>query len=153
VTRLLALAAVLLGLAACGGGGGGGGFDPSLFASDTILVDDVEVAAWVADEPWQIEQGLMGATLLDLAPLLDGTPRGMLFAFPAEQTLSFWMRGTGVPLDLAYVRADGTVAEVHALVPWDETAVLSGEPCLWALECLAGTFEAEGIGVGSVLVP
>ena len=71
--------------------------------------------------------------------------------FPAEVFVSFWMRDTLVPLDLAYVRADRTVAEVHDLVPHDETPVFSGEPVLYALEVPAGTLAANALGPGDVL--
>ena len=56
-----------------------------------------------------------------------------------------------VPLDLAYVRADRTVAEVHDLVPHDETPVFSGGPVLYALEVPAGTLAANALGPGDVL--
>ena len=145
-------ALLLLGsLAACGGGGSGGGGSPGV-ATERILVDGVEFEVWIAQTPAQHAEGLMGATEADLAPLPDGTPRGMLFVFPTERLLSFWMRGTAVPLDLAYATADGTIVEVHDLLPFDETSVSSGEPVQYALEAAAGTLDAHGIGPGSVIV-
>jgi uncharacterized membrane protein (UPF0127 family) len=141
-------------LAACGGGGGatppaGGLAD---FATARIAVDGVDFEVWVAETAAEHARGLQGATAADLQPLLDGTPRGMLFVFPIASRLGFWMRDTGVPLDLAYARADGTIVEVHALVPYDETPVVAGEPVVYALEAVAGTFLAQGIGPGSVIV-
>jgi hypothetical protein len=115
-------------------------------------VGGVEFEVWVATTFAQHAQGLMNATEEQLLPLPDGTPRGMLFVFLGEATRSFWMRDTYVPLDLAYATADGTIVEIHELVPLDETLVTSGEPVQYALEALTGTFAAEGISVGSVIV-
>ncbi len=145
---------LLLVFVACGGGGGDGRAAPSLadFATERIRVDDVDVEAWIARTPAEHAQGLMDATETDLAPLPDGTPRAMLFDFPTASYLSFWMRDTAVPLDLAYARADGTIVEVHDLVPFDETPVVAGEPVVFALEAFAGTFVAHGIGPGSMIV-
>jgi len=147
--RRLLLAVVL---SACGGGGGAPGADLSGFPTARILVQGVEFEVWVATTLAQHTQGLMNATEGQLEPLPDGTPRGMLFVFASEATRSFWMRDTYVALDLAYATADGTIVEVHDLVPLDETLVVSGEPVQYALEAPAGTFAAEGIAVGSVII-
>jgi uncharacterized membrane protein (UPF0127 family) len=140
-------------LAACAGNSGAPGADLSGFPTARILVNGVEFEVWVATTPSQQAQGLMDALEEQLLPLPDGTPRGMLFIFPTERIVSFWMRDTYVPLDLAYARADGSIAEVHELVPLDETPVTSGEPVQYALEALAGTFAAHGIGAGARIDP
>jgi len=141
----------LLLLAACSGGGGASGADLSGFDTARITVNGTEFEVWLAETPAQQAQGLMFATESQLLPLPDGTPRGMLFLFPSESLLAFWMRDTYVPLDLAYARADGVVAEVHQLVPLDETPVVAGEPVQYALEALSGTFAQYGITPGAVL--
>ncbi len=143
--RLLLLAV----LSACGGSEGASGADLSGFPTARILVNGVEFEVWIATSFAQQAQGLMFATEEQLLP--DGTPRGMLFVFSTEATRSFWMRDTYVPLDLAYAKADGMIVEVHQLVPLDETLVTSGEPVQYALEALAGTFAAHGIGPGAMI--
>jgi uncharacterized membrane protein (UPF0127 family) len=144
---------LMLGMvAACGGGEGAPGADLSGFPTARVLVGGVEFEVYVATTVAQQAQGLMNATAAQVAPLPDGTPRGMLFVFASEATRSFWMRDTYVPLDLAYATADGMIVEIHDLVPLDETLVTSGEPVQYALEAPAGTFAAEGIAVGSVIV-
>ena len=148
-------ALVLVAACTSGGGGpppGGGGSDLSGFAIETITVDGVAIEAWLAETPAQQAQGFMDATEAQLADLPDGTPRGMLFVFAAPQPVSFFMRDTFVALDLAYIRADGTIAEVHELVPLDETPVPASEPIQFALEVRRGTLAANGLGPGSVLV-
>src|SRR5262245_24956186 len=114
---------VLAFLSACGGGEGASGADLSGFPRARILVGGVEFEVYVATTTAQHAQGLMNATEEQLEPLLDGTPRGMLFVFATEATRSFWMRDTYVPLDLAYARDDGSIIEIHAMEPLDETPV------------------------------
>lgn len=144
---------VLATLSACGGSGGAPGADLSGFPTARILVHGVEFEVWVATTAGQQAQGLMFATEEQLLPLPDGTPRGMLFVFSAEAVRSFWMRDTYVPLDLAYARGNGVIAEVHEMAPLDETPVVSGEPVQYALEALAGTFAAHGIVPGALIEP
>lgn len=150
------LVALSLTLASCGGGGGGPsgppGADFSLFSVETLSVDGHAVAAWIADTPALQSQGLMNATPEQLAPLGDGTPRGMLFVFATDLMPSFWMRDTYVALDLAYIRSDGTIAEIHALAPLDETPVPAGEPVRMALEVPAGTLATLGVDVGDLVL-
>ena len=150
-TTLLAFAL----LAACSSGSnpppGGGGSDLSGFAIETITVDGVPIEAWLAETPAQQAQGFMNASEAQLADLPDGTPRGMLFVFPAPTQLSFFMRDTFVALDLAHFRTDGALAETVMLAPLDETPVPSGQPVRYSLEVPAGTLAARGIGVGANL--
>ena len=128
------------------------GADLSGFDTARITANGVEIEVWLADTGAQQLQGLMFATEVQLDPLPDGTPRGMLFRFASEDFRSFFMKDTFVPLDLAYATADGTIVEIHSLVPLDLTPVTSSEPVQFALEVPAGTLAAEGIGVGDVIV-
>jgi uncharacterized membrane protein (UPF0127 family) len=153
--RFAILGLLLLLAAACGGGEGGPGApgaDLTGYETARITVNGVEFEVWLATTFAQRQQGLMFATESQLDPLPDGTERGMLFVFSSEANLSFWMRDTYVPLDLAYARADGTIAEIHDLVPLDETPVPSGEPVQFALEVYSGTLQANGIAAGDVIV-
>lgn len=114
-----------------------------------IEVDGVAVEVWVARTFAEQQRGLMDATAEQVAPLPDGTPRGMLFPFDPDRQVSFVMTDTYVPLDLAFLRADGVIVETHVLTPLDPTPVPSGQPVRWALEVPAGTFAAHGIEVGA----
>jgi uncharacterized membrane protein (UPF0127 family) len=143
----------LLLLAACSSGvAGPPGSDLSGFETARISINGAEFEVWLAKTAAQQQQGLMFATADQLDPLPDGTARGMLFIFTAERFLSFWMRNTYVPLDLAYARSNGVIAETHDLVPLDETPVTAGEPVLFALEVFSGTLNSKGIGVGDLIV-
>ena len=83
----------------------------------------VEVARTAEDQA----TGLMNRPAL--AP-----DRGMVFPFATPRNASFWMKNTLIPLDIIFVRTDGSIANIAA-----NTVPLSLEPV-----------PSEGI-VGSVL--
>jgi len=144
-------------LAACTGSTGtpqppSGGADLTGFAIESITADGVLFETWIAKTSAARQRGLMNVTPQQMEPLPGPVERGMLFVFSAELFLSFWMRDTFVPLDLAYIRADGTIAEIHPLFPLDETRVNSLEPVQFALEVRAGVLSSLGIGVGDTVV-
>ena len=161
--RLILLTVLLLSVAGCGSSTvpsierttppvvEPAGADLSVFDTTRVEIDQVEFEVWLAETLLQHQLGLMEATEAQIAPLGDGTPRGMLFLFGAPQTLTFWMKDTYVPLDLAFIRDDGVIAEIHELTPLDLSIVSSSEAVHYALEVPAGTFDALGIAVGSVL--
>ncbi len=120
----------------------------SEFSIERVGVGSAVIEAWIASTFFEQAQGFMHATPAQVAPLPDGTPRGMLFVFASERQLSFFMRDTIIPLDLAYATADGTIVEIHALTPLNETPVTSAQPVQFALEAPAGTFAQEGIEAG-----
>jgi uncharacterized membrane protein (UPF0127 family) len=142
-----------LAAAACSGGGGGAGGDavsnayPDL-AQETLVSGPARFRVWLADDSASRAAGLMDATRADLAPLPDGTRRGMLFVFAVATDVAFWMKDTEVPLDIAYLDESGKILAVHALIPLDETPVPSPGPIRYALEVRAGEL---GIGVGDVI--
>ena len=75
--------------------------------------------------------------------------RGMLFDFERVQPVSMWMRNTYLPLDMVFIRADGSVARVAAdAEPLSERTINSGEPVLAVLELNAGTAARLGIRPG-----
>ena len=76
----------------------------------------------------------------------------MLFVFDSEQPRSFWMKDTPTALDIAYMRADGTIVKIHTMVPFDTSSYPSGEPAQFALEVPAGTFADLGIVEGDTAI-
>ena len=74
---------------------------------------------------------------------------GMLFIFPAETMGAFWMKNTLIPLDLLFIRADGTIAALAVdAVPLSEDPIRSGEAVKAVLEVPGGTAARLGIAVG-----
>jgi uncharacterized membrane protein (UPF0127 family) len=80
--------------------------------------------------------------------------RGMLFDFKAPmQNVAFWMRNTLIPLDIVYIRPDGTVVSIAKNVPpLDETPVPAGGTVLGVLELAAGRADQLGLAPGDHVV-
>lgn len=101
----------------------------------------------VARTAQEQQRGLMFRTGIPV----DG---GMLFApYPAEgggpKEASFWMKDTPSPLDIIFIRADGTIAHIaENTVPFSEAPVRSGEPVAAVLEINGGKSSELGISVG-----
>jgi uncharacterized membrane protein (UPF0127 family) len=76
--------------------------------------------------------------------------RGMLFDFKAPmQNIAFWMRNTLIPLDIVYIRPDGTVLSIAKNVPpLDETPVPAGGTIRGVLELGAGRADQIGLSPG-----
>lgn len=79
------------------------------------------------------------------------TSAGMLFVYDAPQPVSFWMRNTLIPLDMVFIRRDGSVARVHENArPLDETSIFGGDDIQFVLEVNGGLTRRLGIGPGAV---
>ena len=75
--------------------------------------------------------------------------QGMLFDFGRVEPVSMWMQNTYLPLDMLFIRADGTIARIAANTePLSTRAISSGEPVLSVLELNAGTAARLGIKAG-----
>lgn len=99
------------------------------------------LALEVARTPAEQEKGLSGR-----AALAPGT--GMLFPFDPPRSPSFWMKDTPVPLDLIFVRTDGTIAAILPGKPDDETPIATGEPARAVIEIGGGEAARLGIAPG-----
>jgi uncharacterized membrane protein (UPF0127 family) len=78
-----------------------------------------------------------------------GPYEGMLFDFYQEQTVSFWMKNTLIPLDMVFIAADGTIRHIHAnAVPRSEETVPSVHPVRCVLEINGGSAKLLGIKPG-----
>jgi uncharacterized membrane protein (UPF0127 family) len=75
--------------------------------------------------------------------------RGMIFPYDPPQPASFWMRNTLIPLDMIFIRADGTIARiVENTVPLSLEPVPSLEPVAAVLELAGGRSSQLGIKAG-----
>ena len=101
---------------------------------------DVELAV----TPEQRRQGLMFRERL-------GEREGMLFVFDDEQTVSFWMRDTPLPLSIAFIDARGVIVHMADMEPYSEAPVPSRYPVRYALEVNKGALERAGIEVGDLV--
>ena len=51
---------------------------------------------------------------------------GMLFVFPREKVLSFWMKDTRIPLSIAFIQADGRIIQIESMKPYSLDTHVSG---------------------------
>jgi uncharacterized membrane protein (UPF0127 family) len=114
--------------------------DITVSAGATVARLNVELAA---TEP-ERERGLM-----QRAALADSA--GMLFLFPADTTIGFWMKDTLIALDIAYLDADGKVLGIVHGKPLDETELPPPGPYRYTLEVAGGWFGRKGLGLGAVV--
>ena len=74
---------------------------------------------------------------------------GMLFVYNKPQDLSMWMHNTYLPLDMVFMRADGTIARIEANAePLSDRVIASGSPVKAVLELKAGTAQRLGLKAG-----
>jgi uncharacterized membrane protein (UPF0127 family) len=116
----------------------------------TINIEGRDCRLWLADDMGERNRGLMHVTAEQMAPLEDGTQRGMLFVFDYEQHLSFWMKDTIIPLDVAYLTTSGVVLSIHTMAPLDDRIgqYRSGAPARFAIEVNAGLWSELGLEPG-----
>lgn len=103
--------------------------------------------AYVAADDRTRQIGLMNTTRAELPD-----DRGMIFVFETDQPLSFWMRNTIIPLDIAYIRSDGIIVKTYTMEPLNEMGYPSIEAARYALEVNAGQFAQWGIVAGDRVV-
>lgn len=71
---------------------------------------------------------------------------GMIFPMKPPRMASFWMKNTLIPLDIIFIRPDGSIARIAAeTVPYSLNPVDSGEPVAAVLEIAGGRAGALGI--------
>jgi uncharacterized protein len=126
------------------------GFD---LAPVEITLADGEVCAlclWVAETAVQRQRGLMGVT--DLGPA-----DGMVFVYDGPASGQFWMRGTPMPLSIAFFAEDGSFVSAADMKPCltgppdDCPRYSAAGPYVSAIEVPQGRLAELGIGAGSRL--
>ena len=98
----------------------------------------------IAYRPEDQETGLMNRKSMP-------ADHGMIFVFPAERNLTFWMRNTLIPLDIVYADRGGKVVSVKQMKPLDESVVPSHGPAMYAIELNADAAARVGVKAGDVL--
>ena len=73
---------------------------------------------------------------------------GMLFVFPEEDYLTFWMKNTYIPLSIAFMSTEGTITQIESMEPLSLSSHDSKEKARYALEMLEGWFERHNVKVG-----
>ncbi len=103
---------------------------------------DVTLLAEIADSYELRARGLMFRHRLP-----EG--RAMLFDFKQTRPVMMWMKNTHIPLDMVFIRANGTIARIaENTTPMSEDIIESGEPVAFVLEVPAGTARRIGLAPG-----
>jgi uncharacterized membrane protein (UPF0127 family) len=77
---------------------------------------------------------------------------GMLFDFQQPSQVSFWMKDTILPLDMLFVREDGTIANIKAKAkPFSLMPIPAAEPVRAVIEINGGRAKALGIEPGETV--
>lgn len=74
--------------------------------------------------------------------------RGMIFPFDPPQDASFWMKNTLIPLDMIFIRGDGSIARIATAQPQSLDPVGAAEPIAAVLEIRGGHAAELGIRAG-----
>ena len=101
-----------------------------------------KIAVEVAETPQQKAMGLMFRTSL-------GRRTGMLFPHSEPQELTMWMRNTYIPLDMVFIRTDGTVHRIEENTePFSEEIIASRGKVAAVLELAGGVAREIGLNAG-----
>jgi len=103
---------------------------------ETIVIDThkgpVKFRVEVAGDVESQERGLMNRKQMP-------ADAGMLFDFRRARFVTFWMKDTYIPLDMLFVRADGTISTVEPnAVPLSTDPIASAEPIVAVIELNGG---------------
>lgn len=116
------------------------------FSQGTVAVGETKIKVAVAQTPSERTTGLIGCARL---PAYSG----MYFPYDRAQTVSFWMKGMVIPLDIVWI-TDGKVVGISPSVPPVEKIAV--DPPLYTppiavtavLEVAAGQAKNHGLAVG-----
>lgn len=77
---------------------------------------------------------------------------GMIFPFSEPRVASFWMKNTVIPLDIIFIRTNGTIESIaENAVPYSTDPVEAGEPVAAVLELRGGLSAELGIAAGDTV--
>ena len=107
-----------------------------------ILVGKTPLWVEVAETLEKQERGLMFRRSMP-------ENEGMLFVYKEPIEMSFWMRNTFIPLDIAFIGADGVILNIHQARPLDESVLYrSAGSAKYVIETNQGWFARHGLGPG-----
>jgi uncharacterized protein len=99
----------------------------------------------IADTPSKREMGLQYRRDL-------GRDRGMIFLFPAETQLSFWMKNTPIPLDMIFISGERKIVGiVEQATPFTLEPRAVAAPSKYVLEINGGLAKLRGLKAGDVV--
>ncbi|WOC17108.1 DUF192 domain-containing protein [Pseudochrobactrum sp. MP213Fo] len=133
-----------------------------IFAAQSALAQNAPMMVEVDAKPLQIYTSAgVQSFVLEVADTEDKRSRGlmhrtdfpsnraMIFVFAEVQPVMMWMANTPLPLDMLFVRSDGTIARIAAnTMPFSKDIVASQVPVAFVIELNAGIAKKLGIKAG-----
>src|SRR5882672_6878181 len=101
-----------------------------------------ELSARVADSRLRRAAGFQGASSREIDETL------IMFDWFRDVHTGTHMRNVPAPLDVAFVRSDGTLLEIRRALPSGPGCTCGAGPFRWILEAGAGFFERQRIQAG-----
>ncbi len=77
---------------------------------------------------------------------------GMLFMYPQERNMSFWMKNTKISLSIAFINSQEIITQIDLMTPFSLESHTSKEKVKYALEMEQGWFNKNGINTGSKVI-
>jgi uncharacterized membrane protein (UPF0127 family) len=114
------------------------------FRQDVLIIHASEHAChrldiYIAETSEQRSRGLMHVRTLPKST-------GMLFLYGRDAYLSMWMKNTYIPLDILFLRADGSVSSIaYDTEPLSLESIAALEPVRFVLELNAGVADKLSI--------
>lgn len=106
-----------------------------------IIINEQKYVFELADTAQKRKKGLMFRKDLEQVS-------GMLFVYPEEQYLGFYMKNTYIALDIAFISRNLRVINIRSMKPLDKTLVRSAGKAKYAAEAERGFFERAGLEAG-----
>jgi len=120
------------------------------FDKDTLVISAGENACYVFEIYIALDRDQQRRGLMHVRHMPEFT--GMLFIYRDTNIHSMWMKNTFIPLDMVFIRADGTVSSIETdTVPQSLKSVSSVEPVDFVLELNAGVTKRLHIDTDSVV--
>ena len=121
------------------------------FGRDTLIISADDHACWLFDVYVATTRAQQMQGLMHVRSLPDFT--GMIFIYRQAGIRSMWMKNTYIPLDMLFIRGDGTVSSIaRHTTPLSLESVSAVEPVNFVLELNAGVTDQLGIGTNSYIV-
>ncbi len=115
----------------------------------SIKGDDGKVHVFTVEVAQSEQEQAYGLMFRPTVPA-DG---GMLFPLDSPQPVQFWMKNTIAPLDMVFIRADGTIGAIaENTVPYSLRPISSNGPVTATLELQGGITAADDISVGDKVI-
>ena len=128
---------------------------PAIFAQDAaqpnLRTAPLEIVTATGTYPFEVELALndteRSVGLMHRREM--AADKGMLFDFSRDDTVSMWMKNTVLSLDMIFIKADGTVANIaEKTTPFSLNTITSRGAVRAVLEVPAGTARRIGLKSG-----